>query len=85
VDVRQIDRETEMGETMMMGLRLTEEGVSSKRFEARFGVSLEAAFDKPIRDLQRAGLLEWAGDAGEVLRLTQRGRLLGNRVFMEFI
>ena len=84
VDVRQIDCETEMGETMMMGLRLTEEGVSRKQFEARFGVSLETAFGKPIRELQRTGLLEWAGE-GDVLRLTPRGRLLGNRVFMEFV
>jgi hypothetical protein len=31
------------------------------------------------------GLLEWAGADGEYLRLTRRGRLLGNRVFVEFI
>ena len=32
------------------------------------------------------GLLEWASYNGEmVLRLTSKGRLLGNQVFMEFI
>ncbi len=35
-----------------------------------------------LEKLTRQGLLEWAG---EKLRLTQRGRLLGNRVFVEFI
>jgi oxygen-independent coproporphyrinogen-3 oxidase len=85
VDVRQIDRVTEMGETMMMGMRLTGEGVSGKRFEARFRMTLQAAYEKQIRELENAGLLEWVGKDGDVLRLTPRGRLLGNRVFMEFV
>jgi oxygen-independent coproporphyrinogen-3 oxidase len=77
-----ISRQDEMGEMMMMGLRLTREGVSATVFEARFGEGLLTIFKLPIERLIQQGLLEWAGDC---LRLTPRGRLLGNRVFMEFI
>jgi len=77
-----IDLETEMQETMMMGLRLTQEGVSDSRFRSRFGSSLSDKFGNEIAKLADWGLLEWAG---ETLRLTPRGRLLGNRVFAEFV
>ncbi|RME06628.1 MAG: radical SAM family heme chaperone HemW [Anaerolineae bacterium] len=77
-----VDRATEMSETLIMGLRLTQEGVSLQRFEQRFGQRLEEHYSAPIRRLRRAGLLEWHAEA---LRLTPRGRLLGNRVFMEFV
>jgi oxygen-independent coproporphyrinogen-3 oxidase len=71
----------EMGETMMLGLRLIE-GVSDARFRDRFGVSLEAAFGSDLADLRGLGLLEWDGQAA---RLTPRGRLLGNVVFARFL
>jgi oxygen-independent coproporphyrinogen-3 oxidase len=77
-----IDRRAEMGEVMMMGLRLTEEGVSRGVFRERFGEELETAYAAPLAQLTAWGLLEWAG---ERLRLTARGRLLGNRVFREFV
>lgn len=80
-----IDLTAEMQETMMVGLRLTQEGVSSVAFAARFGRSLESVFGKEIERLLKAGLLEWCGEAGSVLRLTPRGRMLGNQVFMQFV
>ncbi len=80
-----IDRQTEIAETMMMGLRLTLEGVSARDFQARFGQSLRQVFGAQIERLLRLGLLEWAGEDGDRLRLTIPGRLLGNQVFMEFI
>jgi len=81
-----IDRQTEIGETMMMGLRLTQEGVSERQFALRFGQSLNDVFKPQIERLERIGLLERALYNGEtVLRLTSKGRLLGNQVFMEFI
>ncbi len=85
-NAQNIDRETEIGETMMMGLRLTQEGVSRRAFQARFGQELEAVFAKEIQELIGFGLLEWHGE-GETrcLRLTQPGRLLGNQVFYRFI
>lgn len=80
-----IDGKAEIGETMMMGLRLTREGVSNQAFCRRFGASLQDVFGAQIKQLSTAGLLEWAGEDGDTLRLTPHGRLLGNRVFMEFI
>ena len=82
----QVDRTAEIGETLMMGLRLTQEGISETGFQARFGQSLEALFANEIKELQGYGLLEWAGEAPRRrLRLTPRGRLLGNQVFMRFL
>ena len=82
-----ISREDELSETMLMGLRLTLEGVPTRVFEDRFGQPLEQIYALQIERLRRLGLLEWATiGAGETtLRLTNRGRLLGNQVFMEFI
>jgi oxygen-independent coproporphyrinogen-3 oxidase len=81
-DLKPIDRETEIRESMMMGLRLTIEGISESQFYSRFGISLRERFGEEISKIIRWGLLEWVG---ERLRLTSKGRLLGNKVFVEFI
>jgi oxygen-independent coproporphyrinogen-3 oxidase len=80
-----LDEEMEIGEMMMMGLRLVSEGVSNKEFQQRFGISLQQRFAHQIDRLISIGLLEWLGKEGEVLRITHRGRLLGNQAFKEFI
>jgi oxygen-independent coproporphyrinogen III oxidase len=54
-----IDRNTEMGEMMMVGLRLVQEGVSAGDFLARFGQSLSEVFGKEIDHLVTAKLLGW--------------------------
>jgi oxygen-independent coproporphyrinogen III oxidase len=77
-----IDRQTAMGETMMLGLRLLEEGVPDARFRAQFGRRPEEAFGTEIANLIARGLLERLPDR---LRLTPAGILLGNRVFAEFM
>ncbi len=69
-------------EYMMTGLRLTLEGISRQDFEARFGTPIDECYGPRIAKLQETGLLEWADGH---LRLTRRGRLLGNRVFLEFL
>ena len=79
--VEVIDRRVEMGETMMLGLRLAE-GVDDARFRARFGLGLERAFGEELRELRELGLVEWDG---RVARLTARGRLLGNQAFARFV
>ncbi len=76
-----IDTRLEMGETMMLGLRLSE-GISNKVFEMRFGITLQAAYQDQIRELQEIGLLQWHQES---LILTPQGRLLGNEVFQRFI
>ncbi|MDR3572465.1 MAG: radical SAM family heme chaperone HemW [Anaerolineaceae bacterium] len=83
--VQQIDRWTEMQETMMVGLRLTDEGVSAQTFLARFGETLNDMFGEVIGSLIKVNLVEWAGPAGDCLRLTQHGKLLGNYVFRQFV
>jgi oxygen-independent coproporphyrinogen III oxidase len=76
----------EMGETMMVGLRLVQEGVSSRSFKKRFGQPIDSVFGDTIQRLCQQGLLEWSLPVQHRrLRLTPRGRLLGNQVFMEFI
>jgi oxygen-independent coproporphyrinogen-3 oxidase len=71
-----------MNETMMLGLRLVGEGVRADDFAARFGGTLENAYGRTLRHLQQLKLVEWS-EAG--VRLTPGGRLLGNRVFREFV
>lgn len=81
-----IDRASEIAETMMMGLRLTREGVSENSFYQRFNLTLEASFPSQIERLIQLELLEWVTVSSDRhLRLTQAGRLLGNQVFKEFI
>ena len=76
----------EMSETMMMGMRLTEEGISAENFLIRFGVSLDEVYSKEIIKLLDQKLVEWIVVEGHRhLRLTRKGRLLGNQVFMQFI
>ncbi len=76
----------ELSETMMMGMRLTEEGVGVEDFLDRFGIQLETIYSREILKLQKRGLVEWIvkGDQKR-LRLTRGGRMLGNQVFLEFI
>jgi oxygen-independent coproporphyrinogen-3 oxidase len=89
-EVERIDRALEMSETMMMGLRLLDEGVSYARFERRFGLPLEEAYGPQIAAAVEEGLLERASERGsertaDRVRLTRRGALLGNRVFVRFV
>ncbi len=85
VEVIKLNKWDEAQEMMMMGLRLTHEGVSADDFNDRFGISLEDAFGCQISGLMRYGLLEWVNIDGLRLRLTRKGWLLGNQVFMEFV
>ncbi len=86
--------EDNMSEFMIMGLRLTHEGIAASAFRSRFGREITDVYPKEIEELISFGLLEWHketseapknGETSEVLRLTSRGRLLGNQVFMRFV
>lgn len=80
-----IDIDTEMAETMIMGLRLVSEGVSEIGFYRRFNRELKEVFKDEITRLTSQGLLEWDNGTGGNLRLTSKGRLLGNQVFIKFV
>lgn len=77
-----IDHELSMREHMMLGLRLTREGVGYSTFEDRFGTSLEECFGSEIQKLVQRGLLERLPDR---VRLTRDGYLLANQALIEFL
>jgi oxygen-independent coproporphyrinogen-3 oxidase len=76
-----IDRAMEISETMIMGLRLCE-GMAFEDFEERFGLSLAEVYGAQVREMIELALLETNGSG---VRLTRRGRLLGNEVFERFL
>lgn len=80
-----LDMWDEMQEWMMIGMRLTDEGISKKEFNNRFGTPIETVFAKQISRLLDQGLIETFCKGNDRLRLTHRGRLLGNQVFMQFV
>ena len=79
-EVERIDRQLEMAETMMMGLRL-DEGIAIAAFAERFGAPPSRFYSETLDELERLGLLRTEDGA---LRLTRRGRMLGNAVFSRF-
>jgi coproporphyrinogen III oxidase-like Fe-S oxidoreductase len=80
--IEEIDDRLAMGETMMLGLRLVQEGVTFERFHQRHGRSMLDVFGAEIEQLGRLGLLERLSDR---VRLTQDARLVGNQVFAAFL
>lgn len=83
-EVVSINQQQEIGEYMMMGLRLVQEGVGEVEFRERFGTTLEKEFGAVIERLEKRGLLRWDLEKKR-LRLTQQARLVANQVFCEFI
>jgi putative oxygen-independent coproporphyrinogen III oxidase len=76
------DFETEISETLLMGLRLTREGIHRETFFNRFGVDLVSYHRELIERFARQGLL-YVDD--KVVRITQKGRLLSNVIFRELV
>jgi len=81
-EVEEIDETLEMAETMILGLRLVQEGVRLANFRQRFGRELMDVYSREIGEMEQAGLLKVDE---ERVRLTARGRLLGNEVFQRFL
>jgi oxygen-independent coproporphyrinogen-3 oxidase len=79
----------DMSEYMLNNLRLTNAGVVESDFRLRFGSGLVDIYPKEIEELVKNGLLEIKTsevlETSDVYRLTKRGRLLGNQVFMRFV
>lgn len=76
-----VPRHEQMEEEMFLGLRKME-GISFKHFKERFFVEMTDIFTKPIEQQVTKGLLTVDDD---VVRLTQKGKLLGNEVFQAFL
>ncbi len=70
-----------ISETMMLGMRL-EHGIDLLEFQRRYGRSAYEFYAAEIEKLTALGLIEQIQNR---IRLTQRGKLLGNEVFQQFI
>jgi oxygen-independent coproporphyrinogen III oxidase len=81
-NVEELSPRVAMGETMMLGLRLLEDGVDDDAFQHRHGQLLTEAFGQTIDELVSIGMLERR--AGNV-RLTHRGMMLANDVCARFL
>jgi len=75
------DAETTRADAMILGLRLLE-GVHMAEFEQRFGASVDEAFGPALARHEALGLIERVD--GRV-RLTDRGLLLANEVFVDLL
>ncbi|HET9111530.1 MAG TPA: radical SAM family heme chaperone HemW [Ktedonobacterales bacterium] len=76
-----ISRELEMAETAMLALRLAE-GLSLQSFSERYGQGFWQTFEQRLSDIQSLGLLE---ESAGSIRLTDRGRMVGNEVFARLL
>lgn len=76
-----VERLQAMSETAFLALR-TAQGLHLPTFEERFNEPFEQFVGDRLRIVDRAGLLE---QASGWLRLSQRGRLLGNEVFLRLL
>lgn len=69
-----------MFETIFLGLRLRS-GIYLKRFEERFGKTLESAYPDTIKNLIMQGLIEQKDDC---LRLTRNGWMMADAIAARF-
>jgi oxygen-independent coproporphyrinogen-3 oxidase len=77
----EIGPELQLSETVILGLRLSE-GVCLEGIQSRFGIDLLKHYSQQVDETAALGLLEYSGQR---IRLTRRGRLLGNEVFWRFL
>ena len=76
-----IGPELQLSEAVILGLRLCE-GVCLDSIRTQFNTDLLERYEQQIEYLSGQGLLECTQ---QYLRLTRRGRLLGNEVFWRFL
>jgi oxygen-independent coproporphyrinogen-3 oxidase len=76
-----IDRAHQMSETAFLALR-TAQGLHLPTFEERFAEPFTQFVGMRLRTVEEAGLLE---QEHEWIRLSKRGRLLGNEVFLRLL
>lgn len=85
-EVENLSVQEQMREMMMLGLRMTGEGLSEPAFYDRFRNLPEAIFGAEIEDLLSKGLVTWHQfEDGRHLVMTPKAYLLGNLVFRAFV
>ncbi|UXO86820.1 MULTISPECIES: radical SAM family heme chaperone HemW [Bacillus] len=80
-ETHQVTKEEQIEEEMFLGLRKIE-GVKSADFQAKYGAAPEALFSTVLEDLEEKGLIVKVDNG---IRLTRKGKLLGNEVFQAFL
>lgn len=80
-ETHQVTKAEQIEEEMFLGLRKIE-GVKSADFQAKYGTAPEALFPTVLEELEEKGLIV-KDDIG--IRLTRKGKLLGNEVFQAFL
>jgi len=76
-----LDEGRVLSEAMMLGLRMTE-GIDIEAFFKKYGVLIEEKYKEEIDGLKNERLLELKGGR---LRLTHKGILFSNEVFLKFM
>ena len=79
-NIEYIESKLEMAETIMLGLRLSE-GISEESFNQRFGISIHDVFKDSINEVIDLGLMI---NKNGTLKLTDKGNLFSNEVFLKF-
>lgn len=85
IEHTRIIKRRDMEDTMIMGLRMLQDGVSIDRFKKRFGVDFRNIFSEEINSQIKSGMLKWGNLEEKNLILTEKAYFLANRVFVEFI
>ncbi|MBG9911095.1 coproporphyrinogen III oxidase [Bacillus xiamenensis] len=80
-ETHQVTKAEQIEEEMFLGLRKIE-GVKSAHFQAKYGDTPETLFSSVLEELAEKGLIE-QDEMG--IRLTRKGKLLGNEVFQAFL
>ena len=81
-EVEEIAEDLGRAETLMLGLRLVQEGVSYRRFQARHDQDLRQVYVAELQQLQERDLIHMASDR---VRLTQTGIMFHNYVSQQFL
>ncbi|MEK5216204.1 radical SAM family heme chaperone HemW [Psychrobacillus sp. FSL H8-0487] len=79
--LKEVTNVEKMEEEMFLGLRKNE-GVSLAKFEERYGLTLRDVYGKELDELLQRELLVLENNC---VRLTSRGRFMGNEVFQYFL
>lgn len=81
-NIESLNETTARTETMMLGLRLLNDGVRKSAFAQRHGIALDDQFGSQIGRMVQLGMLK---EQGDIVRLTHRGMMLANSVMEEFL
>ncbi len=77
-----VDGQTEIAETLMMGLRLTKRGINRAEFKRRFAIDVVELHADALLKFERHGIVTIDDEA---VRLTKAGRFLSNAVIRELV